>query len=69
MVLTLLRMGDLMMLRVLMVVLLVGEGEKLSFRGRPKQLERQDSEALATLGFSEEGATKSVCGRLLSGTL
>jgi hypothetical protein len=68
MVLTLLCMGGLMMLPVFVVVLLVGEGKKLSFRGRPKQ--RQDSSvALATLAFDEEGATKSVCGTLLSGTL
>lgn len=38
-----------------MVVLLVGEGKKLSFRGRPEQ--PQVSVALATLAFDEEGAT------------
>jgi hypothetical protein len=65
MVLTLLRKGDLMMLRVLVVVLLVGEGEKLSFRGRPKH----DPVALAKLAFDEEGAIKSVCGGLLSGAM
>jgi hypothetical protein len=46
-----------MMLRVFMVVFLLGEGEKLSFK-RPKQ----DSVALA---FGEEGATKSLPGVLL----
>jgi len=65
--LTLLWMGGLMVSRVFVVVLLVGEGKKLSSRGRPKQ--RQDSVALATLAFDEEGATKSVCGTLLSGML
>ena len=65
MVLTLLWKGDLMMLGVLVVVLLVGEGKKLSFRGPPKQ----DSVALATLVFDEEGAIKSVCGGLLSGAM
>ena len=51
-------MGYWMMLRVFVMVLLRGEGKKLSFR-RPKQ----DSVALA---FGEEGATKSLCGVLLS---
>lgn len=64
--LTLLWMVDLMMLVVLVVVLLVGEGEKLSFRGRPKQT--SEAVALATLAFDEEGTTKSVCAVLLSGT-
>ena len=53
------------MLWVLVVVLLVGEGKKLSFRRRPKQ----DSAALATLAFDEEGATKFVCGVSLSDAL
>ena len=47
-----------MMFRVVAIVLLRGEGKKLSFR-RPKQ----DSVALA---FGEEGATKSLYGVLLS---
>ena len=65
MVLTLPWKGDLMMLRVLVVVLLVGEGKKLSFRGPPKQ----DPVALAKLAFDGEGTTKSVSGGLLSGAL
>jgi hypothetical protein len=40
-------------------------GKKLSFRGQTKQ---QDSVALATLAFDEEGTTEPVCGELLSGT-
>jgi len=33
----LLWVGEMMMLLVFVIVLLVGEGKKLSFRGRPKQ--------------------------------
>lgn len=61
--LTLLWLGDLMILVMLVVVLLAGEAKKLSFRGRPKQ----DSDSVA-LAFDEEGTTKSVCAVLLPGT-